>query len=147
VILEIYELGIENKEILNFSNTLNEAVISIKNEDKSKSLENLTNLYVGLTKFSNIVDSNNPKTHIYATKASVLKAYALVSVDAWEDVKGMIGEAEMNYNKALANSEFIEEKGNSSNSIYILIKELGNCVELKDKELFFMKYKKLIENL
>ena len=43
--------------------------------------------------------------------------------------------------------EYLKNKEYKVNKTYILIKELQNSISYKDKKLFYLKYRNLIESL
>ncbi|MDR0978821.1 MAG: hypothetical protein LBL91_02635 [Lachnospiraceae bacterium] len=146
IIVDLYKIGITNTQILGFSNDLNKAIISIKNEDKEKSLEDLVNLYGYLPQYLDIVDTNKGLKDLTETKYNVLKAYAVLDKENWADTLKFVKEANTTFQNVLNNTGYIKDKQVSMNNINVLLKEFENSLSTKDKDIFFIKYKKLMES-
>ena len=138
--LDLEESGIEEATILGFSKLLDNTVISIKQEDKQKSIENLANLYKYIPQF---YSKNDDIKYVYQTKAEILEAYSLVETEAWEQIESKISSAQEKFIK-------VTEKSNkkiTTNKVNLLLKDLKEGIKLKDKEIFYIKYKNILDKM
>lgn len=147
VTIDLHSLNVNNNDILNFSNVLDEVTISAKKEDKTATLNNLASLYAFFPSYINQISDDNEKINIDYTKACVLNSYALAEQDKWEDMKLQVTNA-INYFTNVLNS-VNEERQNQSqiSKIYVLLNELSNSVNVKDKDLYLIKYRNVMEEL
>jgi len=130
-----------------FSNLLDATIIAIKNEDKETTLTNLTNLYSYIPKFLTAISADKNTQNIELTKYYVFTAYAAASQDDWNAVTTNISNAENNFLSIVNDKEYTKNKEYKIHKTYLLIKDLQNSIVNQDKQLFFLKYKNLIESL
>ena len=147
IMLDLYKENVSNDEIVAFSNNLNTTIINIKNKDKDSSLINLTNLYSYIPKFLNSIAADKHMQHIENTKYYIFIAYSEASQDNWDAVSENIINAETNFINLKNDMEYYKKNEFKINKTEILIKDIKNAISNKDKELFFLKYKNLIESL
>lgn len=144
MMIDLRTQNVSNDYIIQFSNLLNTSIISIKNEDKNASLNNLTNLYSYIPKFLTAISAKSHIQNLETIKYYIFMAYSAASQDDWNTVNTNISNAESNYLYLLNTSEIAENK---LNKVYSLLKDTQNSITAEDKELFLLKYKKLMENL
>lgn len=145
--IDLHSLNVNSQDILNFSNTLDQVTISAKQEDKVATLNNLASLYAFFPSYINQISDDNKKINIEYTKASVLNSYAFVEQNKWEDMKAQLLNA-INYFTNVLNTvnEDIENQNNMS-KVYVLLNELNNSINIKDKDLYLIKYRNVMEEL
>lgn len=143
ILLDLYSVNVENENILNFSNTLDEVILVVKSENKQGSLETLANLYSFLPKYLEKISVEKSQVYIIQTKSNILNAYAQIEKQNWEEVKNQLVLADTAYSKVMNDVNYIENK-EEVNRAYILIKELQNSVSIQDKDIFYIKYKNLM---
>lgn len=144
IILDLYSINATNEDILNFSKALDEAVISIKSQDKKKSLLKLANLYEFLPKYANGLEIEESTKNILQTKSNILRAYSMVEDEDWKEVQNQLEQADNAYTKVINDVDYIQNKQEEALRVYVLIKELKNSINLKDKDIFYIKYKNLM---
>lgn len=147
VMLDLYENKVSNEDIMAFSNLLDATIIAIKNEDKESTLTNLTKLYSYIPKFLTAISADKHTQNIELTKYYVFTAYAAASQDDWDSVTTNMANAENNFLSILNDTKYSKNKEYKINKTYLLIKDLQNSIVNQDKQLFFLKYKNLIESL
>lgn len=145
--LDLSNSNVSNDDIIGFSNLLNQTIISVKNEDKVACLTNLSNLYSYIPKFLAIVSSDKYEQNIENTKYYVLSSYVCVTQEDWNTTVTNLTNAEISFLSVLNDTEYTQNKEFKVNKTYMLIKELQNSLASSDKELYFMKYKNLMESL
>ena len=82
------------------------------------------------------------------TKNNIFRAYSILDKEEWNTISENINNATQEFTK-LVTDVSNKESGNqyNINKTYIIINELQNAVTLKDKEVFLIKYKNLLEEL
>lgn len=146
MVLDLAKVGITNEDIIGFSNQLNVVITNLNAENKIDSLTNLAKLYGYLPKYLDFVLEQKEEVHLLETKAAIFNAYAKIETDNWDQMTSDLAQAEASYMKML------EEKGQNTNQYntdkgYILLKEFQNAVNMKNKEVLYMKYKNVIQEL
>lgn len=145
IILDLYKLNINSADILEFSTLLDSATIFIKAEDKPQSLATLANLYACIPKYIEGYSNDTKKINLQKTKSNLINAYSLVENEDWNEINTQINNAELSFLNVL-NSVSTEEDYDINKS-YILLKELQSSIPEKDKDIFYIKYKNLLEKL
>lgn len=147
VLLDLSSLGINGDNILAFSTILDESILSIKNKDKAKTLINLAKLYELIPKYEEAISAPNDIKVIKQTKAYIINAYVAVEQEDWNNVQNNITKTDETFRAITNDLEYVKDREYKVNKTYVLIKELENSLTYKDKKLFFMKYKNLMESI
>lgn len=146
--LDLYQTSTNQQDITNFNKEYDNLTKAVKDENKEDSLKELSMLYDYLPKFvENCTDDEKEKT-IVKTKNEIFKAYSVLDKEEWNTISDNINSASQEFTKLVTN---ISNKENINqyniNKVYVMINELQNAVTLKDKEVFLIKYKNLLEEL
>ena len=146
--LDLYQTSTEQEDISNFNKEFDNLIQAVKEEDKEKSLNELSILYDYLSKFVTNCTTDEKEKTILKTKNYIFKAYTILDKEKWEEINNNINNATQEFTKIITNISN-KETGNqyNINKAYIMINELQNAVTLKDKEVFLIKYKNLLEEL
>ena len=120
---------------------------NIKNEDKIASLASLAKLYSYIPKYSNTVSKNAKTNAVYGTKSNILNAYSAIEQNNYNVVKTELANAEQAFMPVINNISSNTNNQSSINKSYILIKELQNTNQNSDKDIFYIKYKNLMQEL
>ena len=147
VILDLSSLNVDNNNILGFSSALDESILSIKDENKVNTLINIARLYSYIPKFERDIEAEQSIQNIKQVKSNVLNAYSLLEQDDWKGIETSISECENTFKNLSNDMEYIQDKEYKVNRTYVLIKELQNSLAYKDKKLFLVKYKNLMESV
>lgn len=145
--LDLEKLGVQTELLNEFSDELDKSMISIKKEDTTAAIENLTNLYDILSQFVVMCSNDNYKISIYKTKKSVLYTYKCINDEKWDEAGLKIKEAENTFKEIKDTNNTEDNRRINIQRSNILIKELDKCLQLKDKEVALVKYKALIQEL
>lgn len=145
--LDLYEVTLNNNDILNFSKEFDNLLVAIKSEDKEQSLRELVLLYSYIPKFIKNCDVDLQTEIVYSTKYSIFKAYSILDAEKWDEVSNYIQEAVTKYSKMLTDVNIQNKNQYTVNRCYILLNELQNSTNVKDKEIFLIKYRNLLEDL
>ena len=147
ILLDLSNLNIDNNDILNFSTTLDDCIISIKDENKIDSLTNIAKLYSYIPVIENDISAENSTQNIKQVKSYIINAYSVVEQGDWVTVENNIAQAEKTYKNITTDMEYMKDKEYKVNRTYVLIKELQNSLSYKDRKLFYVKYKNLMESV
>ena len=147
ILLDLYSLNIGNDDIVSFSKCLNDCIISIKNENKVDSLKNVAKLYSYIPIYEKAMSAENSMQNIKQTKSFLVNAYSFVEQGNWSEVQSNINECEKAFKSVVNDIEFAKKNEYKVNKTYILVKELQNSLDLQDKEVFYIKYKNLLESI
>lgn len=147
ILLDLSNFNIDSNDVLSFSTTLDDSILSIKDENKEESLVNLAKLYSFIPMYERAISAENSVQNIKQVKSYIMNSYAGVEQENWNDVEFNISECEKTYKNIINDMEYVKDKEVKVNRTYVLIKELQNSLGYKDKKLFYIKYKNLIESI
>ena len=147
-IVDLHSLNVNNEDILNFSILLDKVTINIKDEDKLASLNNLANLYSYISLYFEQISDNNKNINIQKTKSAILNSYVFVEQNNWNEVQLQLQEAINYYTNVINNvDEGNKNNKNKITKIYVLLNELNNATSLQSKEIYYIKYKNVMDEL
>ena len=147
ILLDLYSLNVNNDDVIAFSSTLDNAIISIKNENKEDSLTNVAKLYSYIPTYEKAISAENNIQNIKQAKSFLINAYSFVQQGNWNEIQRNMTECEKTFKNVVNDIEFAKKNEYKINKTYVLIKELQNSLDLQDKEVFYMKYKNLLESI
>lgn len=147
ILIDLHQLNVNNEDILGFSSMLDETTISIKQEDKAKTLVNLANLYAYFPSYLKQVSEDQQKVNMSYIESNVLNSYALAEQDRWDEMKTEITTAIDSLSTIMNGVSQNTNNQNKISKIYVLLNELNNTINLKDKDLYYIKYKNVMEEL
>ncbi len=145
--LDLYKVSVNNQDILSFGTDLDVATQAIKSEDKQKALTSLAKLYAYIPKYASGLQGNNKMANIYQTKSNIINAYSLIEQDNFSQIEQEIKNAEQAFLPII--NDMNENSNNQANinKTYVIIKDLQNFTINKDKDVFYIKYKNVMEEL
>lgn len=146
IIVDLYKTNVDNNKLTEFSNLINTCIGNIKNENRTETLNNLAKLYEYIPVFLEKIVPNEQQVELAKTKVEVIKAYVNIDFENWDGLKGNLDSATSNFEPILNNTNESEKEYNIR-KVYVLLQEFKNAVDTKDKDLLFMKYKNLMEEL
>lgn len=145
--IDLYKININKEKITNFNQEYDNLMKTIKEENKQNALDALANLYNYLPDFiENSTDDTNEKILI-KTKNNVFKAYSLLDKNDWNAITENVNLANQEFTKILTDSQSSNKNQYIINKAYVQINELQNSTQTKEKEIFLIKYKNLLEEL
>lgn len=147
ILLDLASLNINNDDILNFSKTLDDCILSIKDENKEDALVNLAKLYSFVPKYESAISASNDIQIIKETKSNIINAYSVIEKEDWNTAKTNINQADETFRSITNNIDYIKNNEYKVNKTYVLINELNNSLSYQDKKLFYVKYKNLLESI
>ena len=117
----------------------------MKNEDKTATLLALANLYESIPKILKEIDADENLQRIRQTQSYVINAYSLAQDMSNPDISININKAMDNYSLVISDIDYTKDKTYKTNKIYVLLNELSNSLDLKDSDVFYIKYKNFME--
>lgn len=146
IIVDLYKANVDNKKLTEFSDLINTCIGNIKNENRTETLNSLAKLYEYIPVFLEKIASDNKQIKLAKTKVEVIKAYVNIDFANWEELKTSLDRAISNFEPIVNNTSEAEKEYNIRKA-YVLLQEFKNAVDTNDKDLLFMKYKNLMEEL
>ena len=149
IVLDLNNMNVDSNKIVEFSNTLDETLSSIEQKDKAKTSENLAKLYGFLPEFlQDINDIEDVKKEILKTKSYLLKAYAAMDAGNIQSVTTETANTKNCFMQIVNNiSKENDQRKFNINKAYILIEELKNSLSQEKSQIFYLKYKNIVEEL
>lgn len=146
--IDLYQTKTNQEDIVNFNKEFDNLTKSAKEENKENYLLELAKLYDYLPKFIENCTNEQSKNVVIKTKNNIFKAYSILDKEDWNKISSNINDASQEFTKLITNINQNESVNQYNvNKTYVMINELQNAVNLKDKEVFFIKYKNLLEEL
>lgn len=147
ITLDLYRLNVSQEDILNFNKDLDSLTVSLEEENKQLTLDNLIKVYEYIPKFGQtIVDDTLYKT-VLETKLNVFRGYAKLDSGDWAGISTNMTDAINVYSTLLTNTEIDANKQTTINKGYVMLNELKNAVDTQNTSVFLIKYKNLLEEI
>lgn len=147
VLIDLNTLNVNQDNLLKYSTTLDSLTKAVQKEDKKETLNQLADLYSLLVSYNKEVSKDNQKNSILDTKSNILYAYALAEGDKWQDMKNHIKKAQSAYNNVINSNLQNNQNVSNINKAYVLLNEIDKGIDTKDKSIFYIKYKNLMQEL
>ena len=147
VTLDLYKKNVDSQKILGFNTDLDELTKAIKDKDKAKTLTLLSKLYSYIPAYSSEFSDNQMQTNLYKVKSNVFNAYAIIEQNNPEEVSKYLRLAEEEIVAMMNNMGSSNENEYNVNKAYIILKDLQNSVDGGSTDIFYLKYKNLIQEL
>ncbi len=147
VLVDLHSVQIQNQDILDFSTLMDQTITVIKQENKEQTLVSLVQLYSYLPKYIEQYSKDTDKTNLAYTKYYILGSYALVEQDRWDEMKTAISQAQTYYSNLLNKVNENRQNQTQYSKVYVLLNEMNGAINLKDKDVYYIKYKCLMENI
>ena len=114
--------------------------LSIKNKDKQSCFANLLELYSKVNIYYEKSSYNQEYVGVINAKYYILKACSIVDTNNWTLVYDNILEADkslLNTINTINKNEYVQY---NLNQAYVSIKELENIINIKNVDIFYLKY-------
>lgn len=145
ITMDLYKTNINQEEILKFNKEYDNLTIVAKYEKKEETLAQIAKLYSYISIFMNNTKESNFIKKTVETKSYVLTAYSNLEKENWSEIRNNIKKAIETYSTLLSDTE--NNKQNVISKCYIMLNELQNAINIKDREVFLIKYKNLIQEM
>ena len=145
--LDLKKAGIGDEYLDNINVSLNGVAQSILNKDKNSSLVNFYNVYSQLPTYTSIVSTDEYNTNLYNTKKDILNAYTLANNDnKWNEITNSVKSASKQFEKIVDSKNDKKEKDNLE-KVQSMLKNLESTVALNNKNIFYMQYKNVMQEI
>lgn len=146
--LDLYQIEANEDDIVNFNREYDNLTKAVKDESKEDTLEELTLLYDYLPNFVDKCTNEEKEKIVIKTKNYIFKAYSVLDQEEWATISENINNAAEEFTKLVTNVNN-QENGHqyNINKTYIIINELQNAALLRDKDVFLIKYKNILEEI
>ena len=142
--LDLYNMNVRQDNIIDFNKDFDALTIAIKEENKSETLINLANLYRYLPAYVSNFSNDQDYINLLETKSNVFNGYVFINIENWEEANNSIKKSIDSFSKIM-NSLNNNSSNYDTNKIYIILNELQRAVDLKDRDIFLIKYKSFLE--
>ncbi len=146
VALDLKEIGVSNEQLTEFSKNIDRVAISVENEDEVGTMENVINLYSFLPKFVDKFAEEKEVNVIYS-KYNLLICYKYAASEDWEQLRNSITDLKMSFSNVVNKKDEYSGKNVNIESASVIINDMEDSSEIEEKDVFFLKYKSLMEEL
>lgn len=139
-ILDLNTLEINKNHLTDFGKILDDLSISIKMQDRQTSLENLIKLYNKVNLYNASLKYDSNYENILLAKYNLLIAYSIVEKENWTLTHESILKSSSYLSKVVNYMDNNQYNQYNINQAYIAVKELENLINIKDLDIFYIKY-------
>lgn len=145
-ILDLNNLNIDKKYLINFTKDLDQLIISIKDMNEKNVLIILSNLNYKLIMYINDLNYENYK-NILIAKYNLISASLSVKNENWTLAHEYILKANNNVYQVFKKIDMNLYEQYNINQAYIAAKEMENIINIKDMDVFYIKYQIALDKL
>lgn len=146
VVLDLNYLNIDKKYLTNFGKQLDELLLNVKKNNKDETIYSLLEIYNDLIVFSENINYKQYK-YILLSKCNLLLAYSTVSTTNWTLAHEYILKSSEYIYEVVKYNQDNEYLQYNINQAYVSVKEMENLINIKDEQIFYIKYKIAIQKL
>ena len=140
-------VGVNEKDIEGFGENIDILVILCKEKNKNQIINTLVDMYEYLPNFMYKLKDNVKKQSVLECKFNLLKCYKDVNNDEWDNLGKSLNLLRESFLQCKDNYSNIQEKKQNIDICDVLVSEMSNTEFLKDKTVFYIKYKNLMSEL
>ena len=144
---ELKELGVSEEDIEKFSNTIDNITVAVINEQKDELMDNIVNGYSYIPQFAKKCEEEGMNEKIFYLKYLLLVCYRDVNKNEWDSLANDINNLKLSYSNFKQSKELGSNKEVNLKKGESIIDEMKNCVNVKNQDMFFIKYKNLMQEL
>ena len=147
IMMDLTSLNVNKDNLLKYNDNLDKITKDFQNKDKKSSLIHLADLYNLLEAYIKGINADAQTISLITVKKDILYAYAWIEDEDWNKVIEYIGKAKTEFTNIINNQLNNMNNIDVINKSYILINELEKNSNNKDKEIFYINYKNLMQEL
>ncbi len=145
IMIDLSSLNVNKDDLLKFNSTLDKISSSLEQKDKENALLNCSDLYSLLSKY--VKDFSEENSKIYNVRSNILYSYSEIERENWEEAVNYIKKADENFASILNNQINNIDKIDIINKAYVLLNELQEDCNSKDRKVFLINYSNLMQEL
>lgn len=147
ILIDLNTLNVNQDNLLKYGTILDNTTKAVQKEDKKETLYQLADLYSLIVTYAKEYSNDSQKISILETKSNILYAYVLIEDRKWQDMKNYIKKAQSSYTNVINNNLKENQNISNINKAYVLLNEIDKGIDTKDKSIFYIKYKNLMQEL
>ena len=147
VIIDLNGLGLKQENLLKFTTYLGNITNDMQNKNKKSAMYNLADLYSLIDEYTKEYSNDNKRIILTNVKSDILYSYALIEDQNWKEMKKYIQKSQTTYSELMNSTMQSELNPINVNKAYILINELSKSIDSKNKDVFYINYKNLMNEL
>ena len=147
IIMDLTTLNVNKDNLLKYNSILDQITKGFENEDKESSLIHLADLHNLLGLYIKEFESDNKEVSLLDVKTNILYSYSFVSTETWDKVIEYMSKAKKEFSNIINNQINNVNDIDVINKSYILINELEKNSNNKDKNIFYINYINLMQEL
>lgn len=147
VLIDLNSLNINQDNLLKYSTVLDNLTKAVQKEDKKNTLYRLADLYGLLVTYSKEYSNDNEQIVLLDVRSNILYAYALIEDGKWQEMQDYIKKAQNVYNNMMNSALQNNENITNINKAYVLLNEIYKSTDTEDKDIFYINYKNLMQEL
>lgn len=147
VLIDLNSLNVNQDNLKKYTTTLDNVTKAVQKEDKKQTSRELANLYGLIASYAKDYEADTKAINLLDTKSNILYAYASVEEDNWQEMKNSINKAQIAYNNILNGGLQNSRNISSINKSYVLLNEIAKSTDTQDKNIFYINYKNLMQEL
>ena len=145
--IDLASIGVNNQDITEFNSVLDDIALDAKEKNKESSLTDLAKLYNLIPKYMDSYSTEELNKNIKTTKAYVLNSYSLVNNENWDEARLNLTKANDTFSNVMTNQDNYPNREININRSYLLLNDLKQSTEKEDKQIFYVRYKNLMQEL
>lgn len=145
-LIDLTSLNVNGSQLLQYTSILDKLTKSLEDKNKKEAMLNLSDLYNLLNEYLKQYSQDSRMKNIFQTKAFIAQAYALAEEDNWNEMKQNIAKAKTEYMNIVNNIQNTNSMSNV-NKAYVLLNELEKNTMDKNKKIFYINYKNVMQEL
>ena len=143
---DLKELGISTNEVEDFTSNIDNLAQAVINEQEKETLNNIVTIYGLFPEYMKKYDGESKKQKIINIKYLALLCYRDVTNDEWDNLEEDLNNLKLNYSNIKLHNDFLDKDINVKKGESI-IEEMKNCINNKNKDIFFVKYKNFMQEV
>ena len=147
IIMDLTTLNVNKDNLLKYNSILDQITKDFENEDKESSLIHLADLHNLLGLYIKEFESDNKEVSLLNVKTNILYSYSFVSTEDCDKVIEYMAKAKKEFSNIINNQINNVNDIDVINKSYILINELEKNSNNKDKNIFYINYINLMQEL
>ena len=147
IMIDLNSLEVNKDNLLKYNDFLDELSINCESKNKENVLLNCADLHNLLVTYAEEIMQNDEQATVLKVQNYVLYSYAYVEQENWQESKNNIVKAKESFASILNNQINNIDKIDLINKVYILINELEDDCNNKNKKIFLTGYYNLMQEL